>query len=79
MCLVGGDLTEFNTRKIGPGLRKLDLSFNMIQRLTGLEISGDTLEEVIVDNNQLHRMELRGQFPKLHTLSLNKNRVRTIH
>jgi len=75
VCLVGGDLVEFNTKRIGPGLRKLDLSFNIIQRMKGLELSADTLEEIIVDNNQLRRIELRANFPKLHTLSLNKNMV----
>lgn len=62
-------------KRIGPGIRKLDISFNIIQRLKGLEVSADTLEEIIVDNNQLRRIELRGNFPKLHTLSLNKNMV----
>lgn len=72
---MGGDLTEFNARRIGSGLRRLDLSFNMIRKLRGLESSADSLEEIIVDNNQLHRIELRGCFPKLHTLSINKNMV----
>lgn len=75
VCLVGGDLVEFNARRIGSGVRKLDISFNMIRKLRGLESSADTLEEIILDNNQLHRIELGENFPKLHTLSINKNMV----
>ncbi|CAL8106781.1 unnamed protein product [Orchesella dallaii] len=75
VCLVGGDLTEFNAKRIGSGLRKIDLSFNMIQRLKGLETSAETLEEVLVDNNQLQQLEFTRIFPKLHTLSMNKNLI----
>jgi len=44
-------------------------------KLRGLEVCAGTLEELILDNNQLVRLDLRTQFPKLNTLSLNKNRV----
>ncbi|ODN05964.1 Leucine-rich repeat-containing protein C10orf11 [Orchesella cincta] len=75
VCLVGGDLTEFNAKRIGSGLRKIDLSFNIIERLKGLETSAETLEEVLVDNNQLQQIEFTRIFPKLHTLSMNKNQI----
>jgi len=68
-------LTEFSLRRFGSDIRRLDLSYNAIRRLKGLETCGESLEEVILDNNQLEHIELEGDFPKLNTLSLNKNKV----
>jgi Leucine-rich repeat (LRR) protein len=42
----------------------------------GLHVSAESLEELVLDNNQLESIELGTVFPKLHTLSLNKNRVK---
>ncbi|XP_021946670.1 leucine-rich melanocyte differentiation-associated protein isoform X2 [Folsomia candida] len=75
ICFVGGDLTEFNVRRFGPDVRRVDVSFNTITRLGGFECCADNLEELILDNNQLDGLELICVFPKLHTLSLNKNKI----
>jgi len=77
VCLAGGDLTEFSATKLGPYIRRIDLSFNSLMRVSprGFEVCSTTLEELILDNNQLECIEFTTQFPKLHTLSINKNRI----
>lgn len=72
---MGGDLTEFNAKRFGPEVRRLDVSFNSISKLKGIESCADNLEELVLDNNQLGYLEMVTVFPKLHTLSLNKNKV----
>ena len=54
--------------------KKLDLSFNSLKLLDGLE-SFVYIEELILDNNQLDE---NVEFPfnqNLNTLSINKNKV----
>ncbi len=75
VCFVGGDLTEFNVKRFGQDVRKIDISYNSISKLKGLEICAEYLEELILDNNQLEWIEIIGIFPKLHTISINKNKV----
>lgn len=73
-------MTEFNVIRFGSFIRRIDLSFNLLMKLWGLEGCAENLEELILDNNQLTKLDLpKTKFPKLHTISLNKNRVRIFH
>jgi Leucine-rich repeat (LRR) protein len=55
--------------------RRLDLSFNRLSSLTGLE-NFKVLEELILDNNELSDSALAlPPLPHLHTLTLNKNQI----
>lgn len=56
----------------GHQTRRLDLSFNSIRLLDGLQMF-PVLEELILDNNQLSDLVHFIALPYLHTLSLNKN------
>jgi hypothetical protein len=58
----------------GPKAQKLDLSFNAIDSLQGIEYF-TSLEELILDNNLLDDSTQFPFNPLLHTLSLNKNKV----
>ncbi|XP_046579063.1 leucine-rich melanocyte differentiation-associated protein-like isoform X2 [Haliotis rubra] len=54
--------------------RRLDLSFNRLQRLDGLEhFSG--LEELVLDNNELNDNMKFPKLSSLHTLTVNKNKI----
>ena len=72
---MGRDLTEFSVIRFGSFIRRINLSFNLLVKLRGLSVCAESLEELILDNNQLESIELGAVFPKLHTLLLNKNRV----
>lgn len=52
----------------------LDLSFNCLTTLQGVEMFRN-LEELVLDNNKLSDSVLVPQLPNLHILSLNKNNV----
>ena len=55
--------------------KRLDLSFNRLQSVAGVE-QFDRLEELVLDNNELTDSSLTLPLPpRLHTLTLNKNRV----
>lgn len=54
--------------------KKLDLSFNCLVNVKGLEAFVD-LEELVLDNNDLTDDINFPNFPKLRTLSINKNKV----
>lgn len=61
-------------RKYGKVVKILDLSYNQLRTLNGLNMF-ENLEELILDNNQLGD-DLEITFlPHLHTLTLNKNRI----
>jgi hypothetical protein len=75
ICVVGRDLTEFSVVRFGSFIQRIDLSFNFLTKVKGLHVCAETLEELSLDNNQLEQIELKTVFPKLHTLSLNKNRI----
>nr|XP_060625094.1 leucine-rich melanocyte differentiation-associated protein [Anolis sagrei ordinatus] len=67
-------IPEFLGRKYGNIAKRLDLSFNLLKSLEGLEtFSG--LEELILDNNLLGNDLQLPRLPHLHTLTLNKNQI----
>lgn len=61
----------------GNKVHSLDLSFNDLTTLRGLEMF-PLLRELVLDNNQLTDNLVFPYMPYLHTLSLNKNKVSTI-
>ncbi|XP_053306478.1 leucine-rich melanocyte differentiation-associated protein isoform X1 [Spea bombifrons] len=74
---IGKDCTEFPgflARKYGRLAKRLDLSFNLLRCVDGLE-GFDSLEELILDNNQLGNQISFPPLPHLHTLTLNKNQL----
>lgn len=56
----------------GPRVISLDLSYNCLTTLSGVE-QFPNLQELILDNNQLPDSTMFPSLPNLHTLSLNKN------
>ncbi|XP_072439410.1 leucine-rich melanocyte differentiation-associated protein isoform X3 [Chiloscyllium punctatum] len=67
-------IPEFLGRKYGHFTKRLDLSFNLLRSLEGLE-EFICLEELILDNNLLrHDLQLP-RLPHLHTLTINKNQI----
>ncbi|XP_061490861.1 leucine-rich melanocyte differentiation-associated protein isoform X3 [Rhineura floridana] len=77
VAYIGQDCKEipaFLGRKYGHIAKRLDLSFNLLRSLEGLEtFSG--LEELILDNNLLGNDLRLPRLPHLHTLMLNKNQI----
>ncbi|XP_031761590.1 leucine-rich melanocyte differentiation-associated protein isoform X2 [Xenopus tropicalis] len=74
---IGKDCTKipsFLSRKYGHLAKRLDLSFNLLRTLDGLE-GFSCLEELILDNNQLDDHVSFPPLPKLHTLTVNKNQL----
>ncbi|GJQ81650.1 hypothetical protein Trydic_g8528 [Trypoxylus dichotomus] len=61
----------------GTKVSALDLSYNDLVTLKGLE-GFPNLHELILDNNQLGDTISFPYLPRLHTLSLNKNRIEDI-
>lgn len=61
----------------GDPCRRLDLSFNCISNLNGLQ-KFKNLEELILDNNQLDDNARFPFLPYLRTLSLNKNKIKDL-
>lgn len=58
----------------GPKVHTLDLSYNELASIRGIE-EFSNIKELILDNNQLTDTINLPYFPQLHTLSLNKNKV----
>ncbi|XP_060526766.1 leucine-rich melanocyte differentiation-associated protein-like isoform X2 [Cylas formicarius] len=58
----------------GPKVHSLDLSYNELITLRGIDLF-PYLRELILDNNQLGDTIQVPQLPHLHTLSLNKNNI----
>ncbi|XP_040035051.2 leucine-rich melanocyte differentiation-associated protein isoform X1 [Gasterosteus aculeatus] len=73
----GTNIPEFLGDTYGHFARRLDLSFNLLRSLAGLEMF-TALEELIVDNNLLGNDLLLPRLPNLHTLTLNKNKLTDI-
>ncbi|XP_033957205.1 leucine-rich melanocyte differentiation-associated protein isoform X2 [Pseudochaenichthys georgianus] len=71
------DIPDFLGDTYGLFARRLDLSFNQLRSLAGLEMFIE-LEELIVDNNLLGNDLLLPRLPNLHTLTLNKNQLTDI-
>ncbi|XP_052126470.1 leucine-rich melanocyte differentiation-associated protein isoform X2 [Frankliniella occidentalis] len=61
----------------GPRVISLDLSYNCLTTLAGVE-QFPILEELILDNNQLPDNTTYPSLPNLHTLSLNKNCINNL-
>ncbi|XP_026788974.2 leucine-rich melanocyte differentiation-associated protein isoform X1 [Pangasianodon hypophthalmus] len=70
-------IPEFLAAKYGSSAKRLDLSFNQLRSLTGLNAFSQ-LEELIVDNNLLGNDLRLPRLPQLHTLTLNKNQLSDI-
>lgn len=77
MCYSGQNCTRIPdalTKLYGHKVQSLDLSFNELITLKGLDTFTD-LRELVLDNNKLGDNIDIPRLPKLHTLSLNKNQV----
>lgn len=61
----------------GPKVISLDLSYNSLTTLAGVE-QFPKLEELVLDNNQLPDSTTIPSLPHLHTLSLNKNCINNL-
>jgi Leucine-rich repeat (LRR) protein len=61
----------------GTKVKFLDLSFNSLTTLRGVE-KFSNLEELVLDNNKLSDNIFVPYLPNLQTLSLNKNNVRHV-
>jgi hypothetical protein len=61
----------------GANAKRLDLSFNCLKTLKGLE-KYSALEDLILDNNQLGDSAIFPYLPKVNTLSLNKNKIKDL-
>ena len=61
----------------GPSAKRLDLSYNRIATLEGLD-KFEILEELILDNNDVtdEAISKLPHLPNLHTLSANKNNIK---
>ncbi|XP_011940982.1 PREDICTED: leucine-rich repeat-containing protein C10orf11 homolog isoform X4 [Cercocebus atys] len=68
------EIPEHLGRDCGHFAKRLDLSFNLLRSLEGLS-AFRSLEELILDNNQLGDDLVLPGLPRLHTLTLNKNRI----
>ncbi|KAK9685473.1 hypothetical protein QE152_g38015 [Popillia japonica] len=67
----------YGPKLYGPKVSALDLSYNELVTLRGLE-GFPNLQELILDNNQLGDAISFPRLPQLHTLSLNKNRIEDV-
>ncbi|KAM3863298.1 leucine-rich melanocyte differentiation-associated protein [Diretmus argenteus] len=77
---IGHDCKEipnFLGDRYGGFARRLDLSFNQLRSLAGLNVFTG-LEELLVDNNLLGNDLRLPRLPNLHTLTLNKNQLTDI-
>ncbi|XP_063884061.1 leucine-rich melanocyte differentiation-associated protein-like isoform X2 [Scylla paramamosain] len=77
LCFVGQDCHRIPSilgATYGMQTKRLDLSFNAIRSLDGLE-RFPYLEELVLDNNFIDDGVVLPYLDTLHTLSLNKNKV----
>ncbi|XP_042239643.1 leucine-rich melanocyte differentiation-associated protein-like [Homarus americanus] len=77
LCFVGQDCQRIPSilgATYGLQTKRLDLSYNAIRSLEGLE-KFPYLEEIILDNNFIDDNLVLPFLATLHTLSLNKNKV----
>ena len=66
-------------RKYKKTAKRLDLSYNRLKSVAGIE-QFSCLEELVLDNNELTDPSLTlPLLPRLHTLTLNKNHVSHSH
>lgn len=81
LSLAGAGLTELPdwlTKRYGRNTYLLDLTCNAIKSLSSLS-AFENLEELIVDDNDVHSLNGLPHLPKLRTLSLNKNPLQDFH
>ncbi|CAH1407361.1 unnamed protein product [Nezara viridula] len=62
------------SRMYGKNVTSLDLSFNKLYSLDGVE-NFPNLTELVVDNNEIDDSLILSEMPYLHTLSLNNNKI----
>ncbi|XP_062586960.1 leucine-rich melanocyte differentiation-associated protein-like [Saccostrea cucullata] len=77
LSLAGQDVTRIPIEAVhefAGKTRRLDLSFNCLRSLEGLE-SFTQLEELVLDNNELDDGIRLPQLKNLHTVTLNKNKI----
>ncbi|XP_054168102.1 leucine-rich melanocyte differentiation-associated protein-like isoform X2 [Oppia nitens] len=77
LSYIGQDVKQIPSlisKIYGPNAVKLDLSFNIIDTIDGIE-DFTCLRELILDNNLLNDNIKFSFNPLLHTLSLNKNKI----
>nr|XP_027233947.1 leucine-rich melanocyte differentiation-associated protein-like [Penaeus vannamei] len=77
LCFVGQDCQRIPSilgATYGLQTKRLDLSYNAIRSLEGLE-KFPYLEELVLDNNYIDDSVMIPYLDTLHTLSLNKNKV----
>ncbi|XP_076257677.1 leucine-rich melanocyte differentiation-associated protein-like isoform X2 [Rhynchophorus ferrugineus] len=77
LCYCGQNcrkIPEALCKLYGPKVHCLDLSFNELTSLKGLD-AFPNIQELVLDNNQLSDTIVLPNLPKLHTLSLNKNNI----
>ncbi|CAL8256014.1 unnamed protein product [Lota lota] len=77
VSFIGHDcesIPDFLGDTYGQLAKRLDLSFNLLRSLAGLDMFAG-LEELVVDNNMLGNNLQLPQLPSLHTLTLNKNQI----
>ncbi|XP_031337729.1 leucine-rich melanocyte differentiation-associated protein isoform X1 [Photinus pyralis] len=70
-------IPEALVKMYGPKVQSLDLSYNELVSLRGME-GFPLLRELVLDNNQLTDSLVLPYLPHLHTLSLNKNCINDI-
>ncbi|BFZ17620.1 hypothetical protein BsWGS_20659 [Bradybaena similaris] len=81
LSFVGGDVEELPEDLIQNYCNvtfQLDLSFNKLRSLHGLE-HFQQLRELVLDNNELNDTVVFPHLKDLHTLTLNKNKLTDLH
>lgn len=73
-CLI---IPSFLYERYGQKVTFLDLSFNCLTSLQGIQYFPN-IEELILDNNSIVDSVMFPMLPKLHTLSMNKNKIRNL-
>lgn len=71
-------IPEFLIEKYSTITKRFDLSFNQLKSVAGLE-KFHNLEELVLDNNSLGDDVIFPRLDKLHTLTLNKNRLTDLY
>ncbi|XP_033123097.1 leucine-rich melanocyte differentiation-associated protein-like [Anneissia japonica] len=77
LSLIGAELVSLPAglcEEHGNVITRLDLSFNCLRTLVGLE-SFSNLQELVLDNNEIDDQVRIPRLPQLHTLMINKNKI----
>ncbi|XP_006818104.1 leucine-rich melanocyte differentiation-associated protein-like [Saccoglossus kowalevskii] len=70
-------IPEFIIKKYGSSAKRLDLSFNCLRTLEGID-KFLNLQELVLDNNNLDDTLVFPHLPHLHILTVNKNKITDI-